>query len=51
VAAVFRGRYTAQIHGPFVVFLIGRRINQLWKVWRWLPRERLLPEQRRAGCF
>jgi hypothetical protein len=37
MAAVFRGRYTAQIDGPFVVFVIGMRINQLWKVWRWLP--------------
>jgi hypothetical protein len=37
MAAVFRGRYTAQIDGPFVVFIIGMRINQPWKVWRWLP--------------
>jgi hypothetical protein len=37
MAAVFRGRYTAQIDGPFVFFVIGMRINQLWKVWRWLP--------------
>jgi hypothetical protein len=37
MAAVFRGRYTAQIDGPFVVFVIGMRINQPWKVWRWLP--------------
>ena len=22
---------------PFVVFLIGMRINSLWRVWEWLP--------------
>jgi hypothetical protein len=37
MAGVFRGRYTAQIDGPFVVFVIGMRINQFWKIWRWLP--------------
>ncbi len=33
----FRGRYTAEFEGPFVVFVIGMRINHLWKPWRWLP--------------
>jgi len=28
---------TAEIEGDFVVFLIGMRINRLWKVWQWLP--------------
>jgi hypothetical protein len=28
---------TAAIEGDFVVFLIGMRMNKLWKVWRWLP--------------
>jgi Domain of unknown function (DUF4188) len=37
VADVFRGRYTAHIDGTFVVFVIGMRINQFWKIWRWLP--------------
>lgn len=32
-----RGRFTADIDGAFVVFLIGMRINQPWKVHRWLP--------------
>jgi hypothetical protein len=31
------GRYTAEIEGDFVVFLIGMRFNKLWKVHRWLP--------------
>ncbi len=30
-------RITAKIDGDFVVFLIGMRINKLWKVWKWLP--------------
>ncbi len=37
MAPVFRGRYTAQIDGSFVVFVIGMRINQVWKIRRWLP--------------
>jgi Domain of unknown function (DUF4188) len=28
---------TAEIEGDFVVFLIGMRINKLWKVWKWWP--------------
>ena len=31
------GRYTAAIEGDFVVFIIGMRINKLWKVHKWLP--------------
>lgn len=31
------GRYTAAIDGDFVVFIIGMRLNKLWKVHRWLP--------------
>lgn len=37
MAHLFRGRFTAHIDGPFVVFLIGMRINQPWQFWRWLP--------------
>jgi hypothetical protein len=35
--SVFRGRYTARTDAPFVVFLIGMRINHFWKVRQWLP--------------
>jgi fumigallin biosynthesis monooxygenase-like protein len=35
--AIFNGRYSAQIDGPFVVFLIGFRINRLWQFWKWMP--------------
>ena len=34
---IFRGRYTAQIEGPFVVFLIGMRANKLMRFGKWLP--------------
>lgn len=34
---IFDGRYAAQTDEPFVVFLIGMRINRLWAVRRWLP--------------
>ena len=34
---IFRGRYTAEIDGPFVVFIIGMRINRLWALHKWLP--------------
>src|SRR5262245_37738584 len=37
MARVFPGRYTAEVDGPFVVFLIGMRINRLLAVGRWLP--------------
>jgi len=34
------GRYTATVSegdGDFVVFIIGMRINKLWKIHRWFP--------------
>lgn len=34
---VHPGRYTAQIDGDFVVFVIGMRINKLWKLRSWVP--------------
>jgi hypothetical protein len=34
---LYPGRYTTQIEGPFVVFLIGLRINRLLAVNKWLP--------------
>lgn len=37
MAQVFAGRYTAQIDGPFVVFVIGMRVNRPWAVHKWLP--------------
>jgi hypothetical protein len=34
---VHNGRYTAEIDGDFVVFVIGMRFNRLWKVHQWWP--------------
>jgi Domain of unknown function (DUF4188) len=31
------GRFTAEIDGEFVVFIIGMRFNKLWKVHQWWP--------------
>ena len=36
-------RMTARIDGEIVVFLIGMRINRLWKVHKWLPVARAMP--------
>jgi len=33
--SVFPGRYAAQFDEPFVVFLIGMRINHLWAISNW----------------
>lgn len=35
MAPIFPGRYTAQSDGPFVVFLIGMRVNRLFALRRW----------------
>jgi hypothetical protein len=37
MARVISDRMTAQIEGDFVVFLIGMRINNPWKLHKWLP--------------
>jgi hypothetical protein len=37
MSKVFAGRYSAQIQGPFVIFLIGMRINRLLAVNKWVP--------------
>jgi hypothetical protein len=37
MAEIIDRRITAKIDGDFVVFLIGMRINKLWKIWQWLP--------------
>jgi len=34
---VLPARMTVEIEGDFVVFLIGMRINKLWKIHKWLP--------------
>jgi hypothetical protein len=37
MATIFNGRFTAKVDGPFVVFLIGMRINRWWMPHKWLP--------------
>jgi hypothetical protein len=34
---LFPGRYSTMIEGPFVVFIIGFRINRLFAINKWLP--------------
>lgn len=48
MAKVQPGRYTAEIEGDFVVFLIGMRINKLWKIHKWLPVAMAMPAMQRA---
>ena len=44
MADVIPGRFTAQADEPFVVFLIGMRINKPWKLHQWLPVARAMPK-------
>jgi hypothetical protein len=37
MAKVVPGRFTARIEGPFVVFIIGMRVNRLWAFHKWVP--------------
>ena len=37
MSPIHPGRFTAQIDGSFVVFIIGLRINLFWAVHKWLP--------------
>lgn len=34
---IYKGRYTASTDEPFVVFLIGMRINRFWAFNKWVP--------------
>ena len=40
---IFRERMTADVDDEFVVFLIGMRINKLWKIHKWLPVAMAMP--------
>lgn len=37
MSKVVPGRYSAQIDGPFVVFLIGMRVNRFFAFCKWVP--------------
>ena len=47
MASVHKGRYTAQIEGDFVVFLIGMRFNRIFLIHKWLPVVRAMPRMLR----
>ncbi|MDZ8067945.1 MAG: DUF4188 domain-containing protein [Nostoc sp. DedQUE08] len=42
MAQVIPGRFTAEIDKPFVVFLIGMRINKLFAFSKWIPTARAM---------
>ena len=44
---IHRERLTANVEGTFVVFLIGMRINSLWKVHKWWPVAQAMPRMLR----
>ena len=46
---IIRERMTAEVDGDFVVFLIGMRINRLWKVHKWLPMAMAMPPMLRES--
>lgn len=37
MATIFQGRFTADTDAPFVVFLIGMRVNKLLAFSKWMP--------------
>jgi hypothetical protein len=37
VPSIFPGRFSADIEGPFVVFIIGMRVNRLMAFHKWVP--------------
>jgi len=37
MSTVIPGRYTANIEGPFVIFIIGMRVNKLFAFRKWVP--------------
>ena len=43
MSQIFPGRYTADVDGDFVVFLIGMRVNKPWKLRKWLTVARAMP--------
>ena len=40
---IHRERLTASLEGDFVVFLIGMRVNQPWKIHKWWPVASAMP--------
>jgi len=47
MAKVIAERLTAKVEGEVVIFLIGMRINRLWKIHKWLPVALAMPRMLR----
>ena len=47
MAAIISERMTAEIDGEVVVFLIGMRINRMWKIHKWFPVAMAMPRMLR----
>ncbi len=43
MSTIITERVSAEVDDDIVVFLIGMRINKLWKLWKWLPVVRAMP--------
>ncbi len=41
---IIKERMTAEVDDDFVVFLIGMRINKLWKIHKWFPLVMAMPK-------
>lgn len=48
MANVVPGRFTAATDEPFVVFIIGMRVNRWWQPWKWLPTFLAMPPMLRT---
>ena len=48
MAQIFSGRYTAKTDQPFVLFLIGMRINNLWQMGKWWSVAKEMPPMMRT---
>jgi fumigallin biosynthesis monooxygenase-like protein len=47
-AEIHNGRFTADVEGDFVVFIIGMRFNKPLKIHKWLPVAMAMPKMLRA---
>jgi hypothetical protein len=47
MAEIIKGRHTVLHEQPFVLFIIGMRINHWWKLTRWLPMASAMPRMLR----
>jgi len=43
MSTIFPGRVTAKFDGPFVVFIIGMRVNHLFQFSKWMPVAKSMP--------